>query len=270
MKRKIGIIGFGNMGSAIAERLKAEYAVFVFDKDNAKLKDAQGLTVCASLSLVVEKSEAIILAVKPQDFDGLLSEIKSATKGQLFISIAAGITTAYLEKILIQARVVRVMPNLPAKIGMGMSCLCKGKFASEEDLNLSKTLFDKLGKTLIIEEKMMDAATAVSGSGPGYFFDFVQGKKIDEGSSVFTVLLTSAAQGVGFSKEESFLLSSTTVAGSVALLAAAKISPAELVKQVASKGGTTEAGLEILHKGGSLPEAVEAARIRAEELSKKG
>ncbi|MDP3143632.1 MAG: NAD(P)-binding domain-containing protein, partial [Candidatus Omnitrophota bacterium] len=206
MKRKIGIIGYGNMGSAIAERLKAEYAVFVFDKDSVKLKDVQGLTICASFSLVVEKSEAIILAVKPQDFDALLSEIKSTTKGQLFISIAAGITTAYLEKILIQARVVRVMPNLPAKIGMGMSCLCKGKFASEEDLNLSKTLFDKLGKTLIIEEKMMDAATAVSGSGPGFFFDLVQNKNAQEEAKIFIVSLAVAAENIGFSKQESNLL----------------------------------------------------------------
>jgi len=262
------------MGSAIAERLKAKYQVFVFEKDSAKTKDLSGIEACASIADLMGRVDTVILAVKPQDFDPVLSEIKNPLKDKLIISIAAGVSTEYLEKILGQVKSVRVMPNMPAKIGMGMTCLCKGKFATDEDLNFAKEIFDNLGQTLIIEEDMMDAATAISGSGPGFLFYSREDKNLEEfkdfAQNVFMPSLTASAEKNGFSHEQAVLLVTATTQGSIVYLEKSNLLPSELIKQVASKGGTTEAGLKVLFVGGSLEDAVKEARKRAEELSKKG
>ena len=275
MKNKIGIIGFGNMGSAIAAQLKTDYQIFVFDKDPAKLSGLSGIKVVKDLSLLAGSAAILIIAVKPQDFDEVLGVIKDDCRGKLVISIAAGITTQYLEKVLGVARVIRVMPNLPAKINAGMSCLCKGRFSSEEDLDLAEGLFDYVGETVRLEEKLMDAATAVSGSGPAYVCWFLEtgsldaGKISDKEKQAFLKNFSFAAQGVGFTQREAEFLVKATFSGTVKFLRNYKITPAELRKQVTSKGGTTEAALEILQKGGTLPEAVKAARDRALALAKK-
>jgi len=259
------------MGSAICQRLKNSYSLFVFDKDSAKTKNLSGVNVAENILDLLNKSEAVILAVKPQDFDNLLNEIKTNIKGELVISIAAGVTTGYIEKILGRVKVIRVMPNLPARIGKGMSCLCRGKFASDKDLNFAKELFDKLGQTLIINEDMMDAATAISGSGPGYFYNFIEKKdreEIKQSADKFVESLSASAKSIGFSNEQANILAKATVGGSLALLQETKLSPLELKKQITSKGGTTEAALEVLHNSGSLRDAVKAALKRAKELSK--
>lgn len=266
MKKSVGIIGFGNMGSAIAERLKSKYQICIFDKDKGKTKNVSGIKVVADSIDLVKAVDAVILAVKPQDFDDILKEIKDYSREKLIISIAAGITTTYIEKHLGEVKVIRAMPNLPAKIGKGMICLCKGKFTDKEDLNFSEKLFSYLGKALILNEDKMDAATAVSGSGPAYVCDYLEsGQK----KQVFLNDFQEAAKGIGFSAEEAALLVNTNFCGTIGFLRGTKLSPSELKKQVASKGGTTEAALEILHRGGSLQEAVKAALKRAQELSKK-
>jgi pyrroline-5-carboxylate reductase len=166
------------------------------------------------------------------------------------------------------------MPNMPAKIGKGMSCLCKGRFASEEDLSFSKGLFDKLGKTLFIKEDMMDAATAISGSGPGYYFDLIASEQENYHADKARLLgdfidsLARAAEAVGFSPDQARLLADATGVGSQALIEATNLSPAELRAQITSKGGTTEAALRVLHQGGTLEEAVKAALNRARELAR--
>jgi pyrroline-5-carboxylate reductase len=268
----LGIVGFGNMGSAIYERIK-EFGVFkVSDKDISKISQLARENIADRLKDLADQCDIIILAVKPQDFEGVLNEIKGQVKGKLIISIAAGITTAYIEKFLGQVRVIRVMPNMPAKIGEGISCLCKGSFASAADLEFSERLFKELGKTLILEENMMDAATAISGSGPGLFYDSISGKPSGEwiayANEYFTPGLIKAARSLGFSDEQAELLSATTSKGSLSLMDVTGLSPQQLCGQVTSKGGTTEAGLEVLHKGGSLQEAVKAAYRRAAELSR--
>jgi pyrroline-5-carboxylate reductase len=273
MKKKIGIIGFGNMGSAIAGRIKPKYEVLVFDKDREKTKNLTKINVADNLISLISQVEVSILAVKPQDFDVLLNDMSNYVNGKLIISIAAGITTKYIENRLGQARVIRVMPNLPIKIGKGMSCICRGESAKEDDLNFTEKLFKKIGKTLILSESMVDAATAISGSGPGYLYDESEGKSLDEikkyAKEIFIPALTASAHELGFSSEESQILAEVTGIGSIAFLEKTGLSPSELKKQVASKGGTTEAALEVLHKGGSLLEAVKAAKKRAEELSPK-
>ena len=180
--KKIGIIGFGNMGSAIARKLSAqkdEYEVFVFDKEKDKLADLGGIKVTEDARDLTAQVEVIILAVKPQDFNHILKEIKGLTADKLIISIAAGITTSHIEKILGEARVIRVMPNIGAKVAESVTCLCKGALATDDDLELVQELFYYLGAVRIIEESMMDAATAISGSGPAYIFYFIENSTLD-------------------------------------------------------------------------------------------
>lgn len=275
---KIGIIGYGNMGQAIAERIKHKYTVCVFDK--VKSTASENITVALNPVELVKQSEIVILAVKPQDFESLLVSIKdSVTPDKIIISIAAGITTLYIQKYLAKCRVVRVMPNLPAKIGKAISCLCKGKQAYKKDLDLAKKIFDYMGKTQVINnEAMMDDVTAVSGSGPGFFYDYLEKQKIgysnlnSEISNDFEHSLAKALMDLKnkWSIRSAQTLAHATMAGSIALLKASGLTPAELKKQVTSKGGTTEAGLKVFKgKLENLSKAVNAAAKRAKELSKE-
>lgn len=261
------------MGSAIAERIKRKYRLFVFDKDKEKTKNLKNIRVADNIIELLEKIDALVLAVKPQDFGVVLKAIKEYARTKLIISIAAGIPTDFIEASLGKVRVIRAMPNLPAKVGKGMICLCKGRYAKKNDLDFAKELFRKLGGVLILKEKMMDASTAISGSGPGFFYYIAGGKNIKEIRKIapnFTLRLTEAAQEKGgFSYDTAKILAETTIKGSIMYLQETKLSPAEAKIQVASKGGTTEAGLEVLLKHGSLTEAVEAAMERAKELGVK-
>lgn len=277
MSKTVGIIGYGNMGSAIASRLKHDYHLSVFDHDPGKTALVKGIAVAPGVIKLVENSEAVILAVKPQDIDRLLTEIAGKARGKLIISIAAGITTAHIEKNLPVTRVVRVMPNMPARAGASATCLCLGASASEEDLHFCEVLFDHLGESVQIEEALMNASTAITGSGPGFCFYLLLAKNISVRDNLreaerfirqsFVPELTLAAEAVGFQAELAVLLAAATGKGCIALLKAENPELAVLVKQVASKGGTTEAGLEVLRKGGNLVEAAKAALKRAEELS---
>ena len=263
------------MGQAIGERLKAEYPVYVFDKDKEKTRNLSGISVADDSIDLINKVDVVILAVKPQDFDGVLSEMKSVVRDKLVISIAAGITTGYIEKFLGEAKVIRVMPNIGVRIGEAESSLCKGKNAKDEDLNFVKELFNYLGKTWIMKEEMINAATAISGSGPAYIYYDMEVKNIDplnvpkRVKQGYIERLRKAAEKVGFDSQTAAGLATSTTASSLDLAVETGIPPAELIKQVASKGGTTEAALKILAEGGSWEQAAEAALKRAKELSKK-
>jgi pyrroline-5-carboxylate reductase len=222
----------------------------------------------------VHASDVVIVAVKPQDFDAVLDEMKGALGNKLVISIAAGITTGHIEKVLRRARVIRVMPNIAAKIGEGESVVCKGNNARDTDLVFAKKLFDCLGKTWIMREKMIDAATAISGSGPAYIFYDMEVRNInpknvpEEIKQEYIARLTEAAEGVGFAHRTASELGVSTAGSSVQLAAVSALPPAELRKQVTSRGGTTEAALKVLAAGGSWAEAAIAAKKRAAELSR--
>ena len=303
MNKTIGIIGFGNMGSAIAERIKSAYKVIVFDKDKQKTKPLvekssssgchgtvpanaknlllegncpdQIITASKDIADLLKQSDVIILAVKPQDFDIILNEMKDCIKNKLIISIAAGITTSYMEKYLGKVRVIRAMPNIAAKIGEAETSLCRGRYTLGKDLDFAKELFDLIGKTWILKEEMIDAATAISGSGPAYIYYDMETNKYDPKNlpalieQCYIERLEKAAEKVGFDAETALELAQSTTASSISLSAATGISPADLRKLVTSKGGTTEAALEVIINGGSWEEAALAAKKRAEELSKK-
>jgi pyrroline-5-carboxylate reductase len=272
-QKTIGIIGFGNMGSAIAQRLKGSSKVFIYEKDLTKLQNVDGLTILGSIEDMLDASQTIIIAVKPQDFDPVMEELRGKIIKKLLISIAAGISTDYIEERVGDVPVIRAMPNLPAKIGMGMICLCKGKYALETDLSYSRELFDLLGKTLVFDESMMDAVTAVSGSGPGFFFGLIEDKPESEwpvyATNIFTPLLIEAAREIGFSQAQAQTLAVATAEGSLALLRQTNSTPEALRIQVTSKGGTTEAGLKVLSQTHSLVDAVKAAAQRAAEIAKR-
>jgi pyrroline-5-carboxylate reductase len=263
------------MGSSIAFGVRSLFEVCVFDKDKQKLTNSQGLKTENLIFDLVNSSDIIILAVKPQDFDIVLDEIKPFVSGKLILSIAAGITTGYIEKIIKEARVVRAMPNIAVKIQAAETSLTKGKYAKEEDMDLAKILFGLLGKVWVVKEEMIDSATAISGSGPAYVFYDMEISKLDhlkipvERKNDYIQRLKQAAMDVGFDPKMALDLAITTVASSIQLLAQTGSSPMELRKMVTSAGGTTEAALKVLSGNGSWSEAALAARKRAQELSKK-
>lgn len=272
----IGIIGYGNMGAAIAAMLKSKYRVIVFDKDSTKTKGVSDIQAAAGITDLAKDSKVIILAVKPQDFDHLLREMKNSFAGKLLISIAAGVSTRHIEAALKGARVIRAMPNLGVRIAESVTCFCRGANASGDDLDFARQLFYYLGVARQIPESLMNAATAICGSAPAYCFNFIAGNNFDpqnipqHAQQDMCKRLERAAEAVGFACEEAVFLSMNTVNSSINLLKKTKISAAELIRQVTSKGGTTEKALEVINKGGSWEEAALAALKRAEELYKKG
>ena len=274
MKRKVGIIGLGNMGRAIAGQIESKYELHVFDKDKNKTADLTGVKVVDNILNLVKQAEVIMLAIKPQDMNSVLNEIKDYVKDKLIISIAAGINTGYIEKVLGKVRVIRAMPNIGVKISGSVTCLCKGMFAADSDFIYAGELFNYLGVARKIEENLMNAATAISGSGPAYYFDIIESNpeeyKDNPGkvSKDFINALSEAAEGIGFSHRDAKTLAIHTANCAQSLLKKTNLPPSELKRQITSKGGTTEAALEVLHKGGSLQEAAKAALKRAEELSK--
>lgn len=277
IKKKVGIIGFGNMGASIGERLKLQtdkYQLFAFDKDEGKTDKAKDITVTQDSIELANKSDIVLLAVKPQDFEGLLSEIKNYTRDKLIISIAAGISTDSIERMLGKARVIRVMPNIALRIARSVTCLCGGAFAEERDLTIAKELFSCLGVVKEIKEEMINAATAISGSGPAYIFDDLEQNAIspseisEQKEQYYIERLMEAAKSIGFNSTDAMFLAANTAKSSIELILRTKVTAAELKKQVSSKGGTTEAALNVLHRTGSWEMAAKAALKRAEELDK--
>jgi pyrroline-5-carboxylate reductase len=252
------------MGQALIKGLKKKgqgSKLLIFDKDKRKLssvKKAYRIKAAKRLEDLVSASKIIIIAVKPQNISGVLATIKRGYSSQLIISIAAGITTAFIEKKIGQkVRVIRTMPNLAAKVSMGICAIAKGKFATGAEVVKTQNIFKSVGSCIVLTEKQIDAATAISGSGPGYIYYFL-------------FCLQSAAVKLGFSKKTAKLLTFQTAKGAINLLSE-KDDFLRLVNQVASKGGTTQAALKLLEKKKfrtTIEQAAKAAKKRAKKLSK--
>mgnify|MGYP001766281773 CR=1 FL=1 len=263
------------MGQAIAERINTRYEVCVFEKDRAKTKGLIGITVAADIGQLLKVSRVVILAIKPQDFDLVLEQIKGNLKDKLVISIAAGITTDYIQKILGKARVVRVMPNLAAKVGQSTTTICKGAYAKAGDLKFAGALFEVLGAVFLLAEEMMDAATAISGSGPAYIFYDMEIHRRDplqiseEIKQEYIRQLKEAALAVGFDPQTAQDLAISTTVSSISLAAQRLATPEQLRRMVTSPGGTTEAALQVIFAKGPWSEAAKAAKERAAQLAKK-
>ena len=251
------------MGEAIILNVRKHFFVSVSEKGKKRRQylHRRYKLVCRSISELARISGVIIVAVKPQDIDEVLSELSRVlTKDKVVISIAAGITTAFIERSLKgKPRVIRTMPNMPALIGQGITAVAKGRFARPGDAALACRIFGHLGETVVVKETLLDAVTAVSGSGPAYVFLFIE-------------CLIKAAVSLGLKKDLAADLIKATFAGSVNLLLKENIDPAALRAKVTSKGGTTHAALKVFMDrkiDEIIEQALKAAKKRAKALSRR-
>jgi pyrroline-5-carboxylate reductase len=264
----ISFIGGGNMATAMIGGLAGldpRPWLCVSEPDAAKHAafTAKGCTALSDNRAAVAKGSLIVLAIKPQMAAQVVPDLAAAwSADKVLVSILAGTPTAKLQGWLpAGARVVRAMPNTPLAIGQGMVGLCAGANATARDLELAEALFAPCGKVLKVrDESRMDAVTAVSGSGPAYFFRFAEA-------------LVDGALALGFTRDEAVLLVGQTGAGSWDYLLQSGFEAKRLREQVTSPGGTTAAALRTLDDGGFgalVTKALQAAEQRGKELAKLG
>ena len=265
---KIAFIGGGNMGEAIIASLLGKKLckpgdISVSELIEARrdyLKQKYNVTVTANTKEAVTGKNVIILAVKPQNIGEALAELKSVLKlGQLVLSIAAGVTIKTIKSGLGHDKVVRSMPNTPAQIGLGITGWTATAETTEEQKGWARIILGAMGKEIYFDhEAALDMVTAVSGSGPAYFY-------------LFAETLIQAAIGIGLDIKDAEILVKQTMLGAAHLVNASDKPVAELRRNVTSKGGTTEQALKVFEESGLagiVDKAVKAARKRAEELGK--
>lgn len=264
----LAIIGVGAMGGALVRgliqsgKLKAEQ-IIASDIDEERLRQFQplGVQTVTDNKLAVRQSDIVLLCVKPQIMDEVLTEIAPVVdpKKHCVISIAAGITIARIESALPEGTpVVRVMPNTPAQVLAGASAIALGTNATELHRQIAHEIFSAVGLVVDVPERLIDAVTALSGSGPAYV-------------SVFAEALADAGVNLGLPRDVALKLTAQTLLGAAKMLLETGKHPAELKDMVTSPGGTTIAALSVLERKafrGAIIEAVAAAHQRAKELAK--
>jgi len=264
--KHVGFVGSGNMGEALIKGLLHGHLCRpdqiigsdIRPERQKAIKEAYGVNVTASNGEVVKKSDIIVLAVKPQILKRVVQEVaKSLQPSQLIISIAAGVSMEAIESCAKkELRLVRVMPNICVSVGEGVSAIAANHQVVKEDLQLAKTIFDSVGKSLFVEESLLDAVTGLSGSGPAYIFLIIDA-------------LADAGVKVGLARADALLLASQTVLGAAKMLIETGEHPGRLKDSVTSPGGTAIAGLHTLEAGGlrtTLINAVEVATQRSKVL----
>lgn len=266
---KLGFIGAGNMAEAIIKGIVErtgygnEY-LYAYDVSKERLSDIQYLykiNIVSSNKELVEKSDLVFLAIKPQQAQDVLTEIKEldCLADKIFVSVMAGKTIAFIKSILgDKSRVIRTMPNTPALLSEGMIALSKSNEIQDNEFEEVVQLFNSIGETVIISEDKMDAVTAVSGSGPAYVYYFVE------------KFISSAFQ-IGLSYSEASMLVKQTLLGASRMLVETEEEPAILREKVTSPSGTTMAAIEVFENSkfqDIIDKAVKAARDRSKELSK--
>jgi pyrroline-5-carboxylate reductase len=277
--KKIAFIGAGNMGEAMINGIirsglcepKEIWASDVRDARLRQLKDSYGINITAQNAEAFNEVDIVILAVKPQHMDevlqGFASSFPQTIKGvKLIMSIAAGISMEQIEGHLYPPLdenskgllpIVRVMPNTPALVLAGMAGMSGNRYAKETDLNQARQIMEAVGKVITFEEEDLDAVTALSGSGPAYVYYFIES-------------MVEAGAELGLRPSHALKLTVETIIGAARLLQETGEPVASLRKKVTSKGGTTEAALNVLERNRvkeHLIEAVRAAARRSKELS---
>jgi pyrroline-5-carboxylate reductase len=283
---RIAIIGGGSMGEALlsgllrAGRQVKDLVVAEKYPDRAKYLSETYSVLVTTVADAVDTATYVIVAVKPADVETVIGDIaEAAAKAesdaaeQVFVTVAAGVTTAFYEnKLPAGSPVIRVMPNAPVVVGGGVSALARGRFATPDQLKAVSAIFDAVGGVLSVPESQLDAVTAVSGSGPAYFFLMVEAL-VDAGvaaglsRSVATDLVVQTMAGSAAMLLER--LDEAQPAGDAAMGTAMDTTAAQLRATVTSPGGTTAAGLRELERGGlrtAVIEAVIAAKKRSEQL----
>ena len=262
--KKICFVGGGNMASAILAGLRKKHPALdchiiePFAPARGKLASLELTLYVAANRAAVDGADAIVLAVKPQVLRQVCGELLPYLQGELIVSIAAGTRLASLTRWLNgHTRIVRTMPNTPALIGQGITGLYAPYTVTAADVATATELMQATGPVVRVEsEAMIDAVTAVSGSGPAYVFQWIES-------------MLAAAEGVGFNAADARTLVLATLKGATALAEASDESPSVLRERVTSKGGTTAAALAVINARGvqqALVDAVRAARDRGVEL----
>ncbi|MHB8380938.1 MAG: pyrroline-5-carboxylate reductase [Candidatus Binataceae bacterium] len=272
--KKLGFIGGGNMAEALAHGLIVHkifspadlIASDVAAVRRSHLKRKLKISVTADNLEVITHSRAILFAVKPQTIAGVLESIAAALgpnpKHHLFISIAAGVPIArFCEYLGPRTRVIRVMPNAPAMVGEGMAAIVRGRGASKSDEALALRIFQAVGAAVVLkDEKLLDAVTALSGSGPAYVY-------------LFAKAMIDAAVSEGLARPLAIAMTLKTIRGAEAMMRSSKLDAAELIKVVSSPGGTTVAALRRFAEAGFsdiVARAIHAAADRSRELGRNG
>ncbi len=267
---RIGFAGAGNMAEALIRGLlgaglysaKEIVASDIDARKRSAMKRRLGIAMTSDNGAVVRDSGVVVLAVKPQVIDAVLAEMRPAVSARkVFISIAAGVSTAQIERALGgEARVVRVMPNTPALLGKAMSVVVRGAAARLSDEKLALKLLRAVGRARAVrDEQLIDAVTGLSGSGPAYVYRVAEA-------------LIEGGVEAGLEPEMAQELALQTIAGAAAMLQEAGESPARLRQAVTSPGGTTQAGLEEMARRGlttTLVEGVCRATERSRELGER-
>lgn len=265
---KIAVIGCGNMGMAythsfVKQGIATKDSLLLVEKLHDKKKDLEQLDIGQVVGNITEKISHytyIILAVKPQDFENTAAELKPFVQPeQVFISIMAGVTVERIASLLGTTRVVRAMPNTPAQINMGVTAYTYDNSLLLDHVRDTETILSATGKIVYLpSENLLDAVTAISGSGPAYYFYYVKH-------------MIEAGVQLGLTEEMASTLVKQTMIGSYHLIMESPKTLDELIASVKSKGGTTEAALnhfEASSVGNAIIEALNKAEKRAKELSK--
>ncbi|MCL2305703.1 MAG: pyrroline-5-carboxylate reductase [Planctomycetaceae bacterium] len=266
LEKSIGFLGAGQMASALgAGFVRAGVVkssnVYAYDVSTEALKKFSqnvGGTACGTLEELVQKSDIIFLAVKPQHIHTVLGSLKELEKtSKLFVSIAAGVTMKELTgKLGEQALVVRVMPNTPCLIGSGASGLCASDYVCDVKIQMVQTLLETVGIAVEVPERLMNAVTGLSGSGPAFGYVMIEA-------------MSDAGVKLGLPRDTATRLAAQTLKGAAEMVLQTGEHPGVLRDRVASPGGTTIAGLVALEEAGlrsALIAAVCAAAERADEL----
>jgi len=266
--KTLGFLGTGNMAGALIKGLlhsgtvTADRIVASDLKPErlALLTEAHGIRTTQDNHALVRDVDVLVLAVKPQAIDKVLSSIAlDVHERHLVISVAAGVTLAALEAKLPDVRIVRAMPNTAAIVLAGATAIAPGSHATEADVEVARLIFEAVGRVVVLEEASLDAVTGLSGSGPAYVMLMIEA-------------MADGGVKVGLHRDTALLLAAQTVYGSAKLLLETGEHPGRLKDQVTSPGGTAIAGLHTLEAGGlrrTLIDAVEAATLRAGELGRQ-
>ena len=263
---KIGFIGCGNMGSAMIGGIlkkgvfaKDEIIVTNLTEEGSKRsREKLGVVTTMDNCEVVKNANIVILAVKPQFYEEVISQIKGClTPDHMIVGIAPGKTLAWLEEKCEQPlKVVRLMPNTPAQVGEGMTGACANDRVTKEDLDQILAITNSFGRTEVVPERLMDAVGAVSGCSPAYVFMFIEA-------------MADAAVAQGMPRKQAYQFASQSVLGSAKMVLGTGMHPGELKDMVCSPAGTTIEGVRTLEKNGfrsAVFEALQAASDKGKQM----
>ncbi len=242
-KTKLGVIGCGKMAAAILGGIiKNNFLnnenIFVYDKNpeaSSALSKEYGFIKVNTISQLLNEVDTLLLAVKPFVVNDVLGEIKQNYKNQLIMSILAGVKIEKYLSILNSAKIIRIMPNTPALVNEGMSAVCASPQVSKEQIDFAYSFMANCGKVIITTENKIDIITALSGSGPAYYFRIID-------------LMAKSAQKLGLDYNEAILLSVQTALGSAKMILENDFNINQLIKNVTTPGGCTEVGNKVLEE----------------------